>query len=382
MLPVLYIGTAQGLFMAFFFVIRDPARPGDRAAALLMALLSLPLVGQLLAMKLAVAGHVIPRLLASPAFPLAYGPLLLLYTGSMTGTGGRFSPARLLHGIPFVLAAAAGLVCGPGPLPQHPPFSPAGGPPRSLYAACDIAAMVSMITYSAVLFHLLRRHRERLWDYYSHLSHRVTLLWLFWIALSFVLAYLFVLLVLLGAVTIPRIHRLEAAALSRWAAITFFIYAFSFFSLNQPAVLREGGDGVREERQPEKRYEKSGLKEEDADGYLAALEDYMNRKKPYLQGDLTIAEVSKQLEIPKHYITQIINERLHKNFYTYVNEYRVGEAIRRMSQGKYREHTILRIAYDSGFNSKSAFNTVFKRHTALSPTEYRKTQASRAGDQG
>jgi AraC-like DNA-binding protein len=376
MIPVLYIGTAQGLFMAFFFISRNPARPGDRAAALLMALLSIPLVAQLLAIGSPVTGSAALRLMAAPGFPLAYGPLLLIYTKALTGEREHGTPAELLHGIPIILAAAAGLMLESGPLPPHPPQIPLHGRPGAFSAACDTAAMLSMIGYSAVLFLSLRRHRIRLSDYYSHISHRVTLLWLFWIAASFVLAYLFVLLVLLGAVTIPGRSGPESAALSRSAAITFFIYALSFFSLNQPAIPLEDGSGEREGRDTEKRYEKSGLKDEDARCHLAALEEYMTREKPYLQGDLTIAEVSNALGIPKHYITQIINERLNKNFYTYVNEYRVGEAIRRMGLGEYREHTVLRIAYDSGFNSKSAFNTIFKRLTSLSPTEFRRTQAS------
>ncbi len=97
----------------------------------------------------------------------------------------------------------------------------------------------------------------------------------------------------------------------------------------------------------------------------------MNEEKPYLDSELTIVTVSEKLGIPRHYLTQVINEHLNKNFFVYINEYRVNEAKQKMSDETYRDHTILRIAYDSGFNSKSGFNIIFKKHTGFTPTEFR-----------
>ena len=61
-----------------------------------------------------------------------------------------------------------------------------------------------------------------------------------------------------------------------------------------------------------------------------------------------------------------------KNFYYLINEYRVGEVKKRLKNPKYKNLTILAIAYDSGFNSKSAFNTIFKDMTGLTPSQYLK----------
>jgi AraC-like DNA-binding protein len=126
------------------------------------------------------------------------------------------------------------------------------------------------------------------------------------------------------------------------------------------------------EDQEKRKYGKSGLKEEDIEKIHNALETYMSIEKPYLDPDLTIVNVASALKIPKHYITQVINGNIGKNFYQYVNEYRIDEVIRKISDKGYASHSIMRIAYDAGFNSKSVFNTMFKKKTSVTPSEFRK----------
>ena len=102
----------------------------------------------------------------------------------------------------------------------------------------------------------------------------------------------------------------------------------------------------------------------------------MQRDKPYLNPDLTIQDLSDTLDISRHHITQVINEQLKKNFYMFVNEFRVEEAKQRMADQHNDHLTMLAIAYDSGFNSKSGFNSIFKRVTGLTPSQYRKSNPS------
>ena len=87
---------------------------------------------------------------------------------------------------------------------------------------------------------------------------------------------------------------------------------------------------------------------------------------------LTVSELAQKLNISRHHLTQIINEKLNKNFYTFINEFRIEE-VKIMFLDKKKEHyTILAVAYECGFNSKSTFNTLFKKYTGLTPSEYRK----------
>lgn len=97
----------------------------------------------------------------------------------------------------------------------------------------------------------------------------------------------------------------------------------------------------------------------------------MDDEKPYLNGDLTISDLARRTGIPRHYITEVLNEKHGRNFFTFVNEYRVREVISRINDPKYQHYTILAIAFDSGFNSKSTFNTFFKAYTGKTPSDFR-----------
>ena len=99
----------------------------------------------------------------------------------------------------------------------------------------------------------------------------------------------------------------------------------------------------------------------------------METKKPYLQGDLVLPQLAQQLGISANYLSQVINEQLKVNFYDFINGYRVEDAKRLMKNAGQKNINILKIAFDSGFNSKSAFYTAFKKVTSMTPTQYRKT---------
>ncbi|MCB0845056.1 MAG: AraC family transcriptional regulator, partial [Bacteroidetes bacterium] len=76
--------------------------------------------------------------------------------------------------------------------------------------------------------------------------------------------------------------------------------------------------------------------------------------------------------IKQHYITQVLNEQLKKNLYTFVNEFRANEVIRLFKDNNYNNWSITAIAFEAGFNSKSSFNTFFKKYTGKTPSEFRK----------
>lgn len=96
----------------------------------------------------------------------------------------------------------------------------------------------------------------------------------------------------------------------------------------------------------------------------------MEKQKLYLKNDLCLQDVARETGYPKHYITQALNVILKKNFYSFVNEYRINEFKSRIANRKNDKLTIMSIAYDSGFNSKSTFNTIFKKFTGKTPSEY------------
>jgi tetratricopeptide (TPR) repeat protein len=122
-----------------------------------------------------------------------------------------------------------------------------------------------------------------------------------------------------------------------------------------------------------KKYEKSTLTPKQAEIYQQELLTFIEEKKPYLDCELTVNVLAEQLAISTRHLSQVINEQIDKNFCDFINHYRVEEAKKILMQTKEnKEISILNIAFDVGFNSKSSFNTVFKKHTGMTPSQFRK----------
>ena len=147
------------------------------------------------------------------------------------------------------------------------------------------------------------------------------------------------------------------------------VYLLSYFSLAQPQLAYAPLDENREESQ---KYQGSSLSETDKDNLLGRVLQHTQESKPYLEPNLTIEEFANQLGVNRYYISQVVNERLEQNFSDFINAYRVRET-QALLRDPARQHLkILAIAYEAGFNSKTSFNTVFRKFTGMSPSQYRK----------
>jgi AraC-like DNA-binding protein len=104
----------------------------------------------------------------------------------------------------------------------------------------------------------------------------------------------------------------------------------------------------------------------------------METEKPYTDGDLTLQKLARKLLISPHHLSQTLNERLRQNFFDFVNSYRIEEAKRRLVDPAKKHYSILGIAEEVGFNSKSAFNVAFKKHANMTPSEFRKVSGLKA----
>jgi AraC-like DNA-binding protein len=109
----------------------------------------------------------------------------------------------------------------------------------------------------------------------------------------------------------------------------------------------------------------------DGEKYLQKLKSLMNEEKVFNNPGLKLSLLAEQLGLPSHQVSKLINEKFGKSFNDFVNEYRVKEFIKRLNNAEYRSYTIYGIALDVGFNSKSSFNTAFKKITGKIPSEYK-----------
>ena len=108
---------------------------------------------------------------------------------------------------------------------------------------------------------------------------------------------------------------------------------------------------------------------------LNRVRQYMEDKEPYLNPSLSIHDLARQTNSPTRELSILINHHLNKHFFDFVNEYRIEKAKQMLTDPDKKEFTVLEILYDVGFNSKSSFNTAFKKYTGFTPTQYRQSHS-------
>jgi AraC-like DNA-binding protein len=122
------------------------------------------------------------------------------------------------------------------------------------------------------------------------------------------------------------------------------------------------------------KYRHSTLDPEKAEGYLMKLNHLLEVDKLYRDEAISLNSLAEKLSIAPRYLSQIVNEQLNKNFRELINGYRIDEARELLTNPKKREmdFSIMAIAFEVGFNSKEVFNRTFKKHTGMTPTEYKR----------
>ena len=153
------------------------------------------------------------------------------------------------------------------------------------------------------------------------------------------------------------------------------VYAMGYLEMSKPEIASNLAG-----QPPAKKYEKSTLTAEREERYRNRLLQYMKDEKPFRDGELTVQKLADQLSIPSYYLSQTINGRMGQTFSDFINSYRVEEAKERLLDPSFEHLSILGIAIDVGFNSKSSFNAVFKKHTDMTPSEFRKTASARKSE--
>ena len=365
--PVLYIGTTQSFFAGLLIATKKPTTTANRVMAAWLFMICIEMIFALLNSK-------VIEMYSFPFITFTYGPLLYLYISFMTTPGRKFNPVELIHFVPFVVFFTVSVVFRSEPLVRDLRgfFEPDKLMPlRMVYS---VSFFLSITTYSILSFIKIKKHQSNLMDLTSFTSQRITLNWLKVLAISFYVVYIIVFI--LGGLKILGNYIPFDPYFVVFAFIALFSMVYSFYGIKQPVIF---GEVLHNERNGEKReaekYSRSGLKDEQAEEYLTILLDYMESEKPYLDGNLTIHDLSQKTGISRHYITQVLNEIYGKNFFTFINEYRTREVIERFSDSRYDDYTILAIAFDSGFNSKSTFNSFFKSQTGQTPSKYRENIA-------
>lgn len=167
-------------------------------------------------------------------------------------------------------------------------------------------------------------------------------------------------------------------------------YLIVFYYVRKPAIFAiappESESESESESEPESgpaaatpsKYARQNLSETARKAMLATIKAYMQREKPYLEDDLSLNGLAAALDLPAHHVSMTINIETNQNFFQFVNGYRVEEAKSLLLAPKWQAAPVLRIAYEAGFQSKAAFNRVFKELAGETPSAYRARRLAQA----
>ena len=245
-----------------------------------------------------------------------------------------------------------------------------------LVATVLIVRPLHMLLYSANALVLLRRFQQGLREEYSNVGERdlhrsATLLWCY-IAVT-AITILIITVSVFTHMDLALTNGLHCLLLS--ACIYGLAYANLKFPLPRPAAPVAEPPEVLPATTPDR---KGGRRVHNLnDGQFAATRERMVRaleqEKAYLDNDLTLAVISERMQVPAYQVSEAINRHYQSTFFDTVNRLRVEEVKRKLADPGLAHYSILGIAMDSGFSSKSSFNEAFRKHTGTTPSAFRKT---------
>ena len=210
----------------------------------------------------------------------------------------------------------------------------------------------------------INQYEKSIKDEYSNL-HIVDIGWVKWLFHTFVILY-----VCFFIIFIFMIHVSGFLPIRPILTISFIIiiWILGYRGLSQ----KEISTVLNTKTKSSGKYSRSSLTKEKSNLLQNKLKQIMGTDKLFLNPELKFDDLVKKLNTSRNDLSYILNMGLNKNFYMFVNEYRINEVIRLMKDSSRRHQKILALAFDSGFNSKPSFNSVFKKITGKTPSAYRK----------
>ena len=392
---VLIIGVVQGLFLSLLLLGgRGPARRPARWLGLFLLCFSLMQVEDVLYNSRALLR--VPRLYDTLSLLIfALGPSLYLYARVLVQPERRLSRWESLHFAPLalftVLSVPSFLASRADKLAALQADYAAGA---FYFNFSLVLPALQILVYLLLTAVLLAEHRRRIRGRYSSLAG-LDLRWLTW---------LWGVNLLLWGLWVALFALRSESGLGLWnTAYTVFIYLFAYIGWRRGRVFAEAvrqaeegspergmeaadgavegvasgaagdaADGVTVGVPPPAKYARSGLTPERRQALLQAAQRLMTAERLYRDPVLTLPKLARRLAVSPNHLSQALNEELGRTFFDFVNGHRVDEVKSRLRDPASVHLTILALALEAGFNSKSAFNAAFRRHTGTTPKAFRR----------
>ncbi|AYZ34807.1 helix-turn-helix domain-containing protein [Chryseobacterium indologenes] len=368
---MLYLsGVFLALFLAFLLMTKRNRNTADLILATWLAAIGLNLAGHYMLLT--------GQYIKYPSFiflgfilPVLYGPFLYVYVKKQTSPE-PFSWKYLLHFIPFLICNCMFLSFYAAPFEERVEiFKHKGSGFETEMLLRLYFIYISGVAYVILSFRTLYLFRNKMVQQFSN-TEKINFNWLLYLILWITLIW--------GLVLFSNTDII-------YGAVAVFILWLGYFGIkqvqvfNQPALvflLTENEINTASEVEGkdflpiEKKYQKSGLTEKSIEDIHVRLQKVLDEEKPFINPNLTLNELATLLEVHPNSLSQVINSVENKNFYELINQKRIEEFLQRISQPESKQYTLLSIALDCGFNSKTSFNRNFKKYTGVTPSEYQK----------
>ncbi|MBW1297629.1 helix-turn-helix domain-containing protein [Aquimarina litoralis] len=305
------------------------------------------------------------------ALSLAIGPLLYFYVKSITTSNFKFRKKDLIHFIPVTIYVVYRIsifiydASLPGFSETQNGYLKVFLDEKYVSPLIGIVENLQMLLYLAFTIQLYYIYRKKIQHFFSN-TYSLELNWIR--NFLFIYSFLFLYSVFQGVIgsVITDLHWTQ-----RWwyhfftAVAIIYIGIKGYFTdtnklnnLNFSVAVKEDIADIPNELS------------EDLIKSKKRIEGFMVDKKPFLNPDLNLTELSKMLKMPAPVLSDTINSAFEKNFNDFINSYRVKAVQDMLKEGKQQQLSLLGIAYECGFNSKATFNRVFKKLTSTSPSQY------------
>lgn len=358
------------LLLSFFLVsVKTQNKLSNRLFALFLIWTAIDISGAVIDLLFTEVGNI---QMLRPLFIFFQLPTFYLYVKSACYSDFKLKWFHVLHIIPFLLVNAI-------LIPRYYAVDLTG----KVDFLSNIQSMweiqfnfilihIQIVIYLILAFLTIKKAKRLYLENYAGES-KETFIWLFQFTVALSIFY--------GIALLKNIFKFSEY--QEWSdSLTVGLFVFELFiiswyllkALTHPNLFRSlhsrlqlVGHIISEDEQEEDNDTKE-IREE-----LIALKKYMEEVQPYLNPALTIQDISDAIEIPVRELSLLINHQLNQHFYDFVNSYRIEHAKKLLKDSSKVKWTVLEILYESGFNSKSSFNTAFKKYTGTTPTSYRKT---------
>lgn len=373
-----FAAALQGVFLTYLIVHNRPKDAKSIVLGLLTVVLSISILGGIYG----ISGYhkKWPHFVnvADPLF-LLYGPLL--YTYIFVLTKNRLPKNIYLHGLPFLAYVIAFVPLYLSSADEKIQFAEYiflsnKVPVKGLLM--QLTRVVYLSFYAVLSLRMVKTYQKQIKNNYSEiesisLHNAKRILYFFLVVLviafvTFVIGYLF-----------SYNYNLSNNIIGFFVAILIYSLAYSTWNKKNAEdlsiqVTTQKGKSVIENKDKLKGRSSYVLNDEQFSEFSHRLKQAIERDRVFVENEISLTELSKKLNIQPYQLSELISRVYGESFFDFINRYRIEEFKEKLKEPEYNSYSLLGIAMDCGFNSKSSFNIAFKKFTGLTPSEYRKQQ--------